>query len=131
MLGIGKKKEATSKLPVERNVAVNTIARDPVTHLEQYLAYYVSRLEPGYAVLVTGGWGSGKTHQETTALPPSHAYYVSLFGLHSPEEVEGQIFAAMYPGKAAIQKIAEKVDGVSVDIPLLGSLGAGGLTSVL
>ncbi|TGP50642.1 hypothetical protein EN873_22385 [bacterium M00.F.Ca.ET.230.01.1.1] len=116
---------------VEKEVTVTTIARDPVTHLEQYLAYYVGRLEPGYAVLVTGGWGSGKTHQVTAALPSSHAFYVSLFGLNSPEEIEGQIFAAMYPGKAAIKRIAEKVDGVSLNIPVWGPIGTGGLSSAL
>lgn len=130
-IGLSKKTESASHAEVNKDAVVRELAHPPVTHLEQYLAYYVNQLEPGYAVLVTGGWGSGKTHQVTAALPFSHAYYVSLFGLNSPQEIEGQIFAAMYPGKAAIQKIAEKVDTVSVDVPFLGSLGTGGLSSAL
>ncbi len=31
-----------------------TLAIEPQSHLEKYLAYYVGRLKPGYAVLVTG-----------------------------------------------------------------------------
>jgi hypothetical protein len=131
MFGMGKRTETARPAEVTNDSLVTTLARPPVTHLEHYLAYYVTQLEPGYAVLVTGGWGSGKTHQIKSALPASHAYYVSLFGLNSPEEIEGQIFASMYPGKAAIQKIAEKVDSVSLDIPIMGSLGTGGLTSAL
>ncbi|UES37522.1 KAP family NTPase [Roseibium aggregatum] len=126
MFRFGKKTQSGSRTNVVRKLAY-----PPATHLEHYLKYYVNQLEPGYAVLVTGGWGSGKTHQVTAALPLSHAFYVSLFGLNSPEEIEGQIFSAMYPGKAAIQKIAEKVDSVSLDLPMLGSLGTGGLSSAL
>lgn len=131
MFGMGKKTGSALTAVAKQDAPVTTLAHEPVTHLEHYLAYYVAQLEPGYAVLVTGGWGSGKTHQIKAALLPDHAYYVSLFGLNSPEEIEGQIFAAMYPGKAAIQKIAEKVDSVSLDIPVVGSLGTGGLTSAL
>lgn len=131
MFGMGKKTRSAPAAEAKQDVPVTTLAHEPVTHLEHYLAYYVAQLEPGYAVLVTGGWGSGKTHQIKAALPPDHGYYVSLFGLNSPEEIEGQIFAAMYPGKAAIQKVAEKIDSVSLDIPVVGSLGTGGLTSAL
>lgn len=93
----GARKETDKKVEV-----VTALAREPASHVDSYLAYYVGRLEPGYAVLVTGGWGSGKTHQIKQVLPHTHAYYVSLFGLDSPEAIEGQVFAAMYPGKALL-----------------------------
>lgn len=39
-----------------------------MTPLESYLAYYEARHKPGYAVLVTGAWGVGKTFQVQKAL---------------------------------------------------------------
>ncbi|MEO1603432.1 MAG: P-loop NTPase fold protein, partial [Pseudomonadota bacterium] len=51
------------------------------THLEEYLAHYQTLENPGYAVLVTGEWGSGKTHQIKQVIPDAERYYVSLFGI--------------------------------------------------
>lgn len=111
--------------------AITTLAHDPVSHLEEYLAYYVSRLKPGYAVLVTGDWGTGKTHQVRRALPDDRAHYVSLFGLNKAEDIEAQVFAKMFPKKASLKKLAEKLDAVSISAPGMGSFGSGGLASVL
>ncbi|ASY58302.1 hypothetical protein [Sinorhizobium sp. CCBAU 05631] len=110
---------------------VTKLAHEPQTHLEQYLAYYVGREEPGYAVLITGDWGTGKTHQVTKALPADHAHYVSLFGLNTPEEIEAQVFAKMFPKMASLKKFADKLGAVNVGVPGYGSLGVNGLTSVL
>ena len=33
------------------------------SHLIQYLDYYIKLENPGYAVMVTGDWGVGKTYQ--------------------------------------------------------------------
>ena len=32
------------------------------THLKEYLDYYQTLEDPGYGVLITGAWGSGKTY---------------------------------------------------------------------
>lgn len=110
---------------------VISLAIEPQSHLEKYLAYYVGRLKPGYAVLVTGEWGTGKTHQIRRALPDTHAHYISLFGLNTPSEIEAQIFTKMFPKASGVRRFAEKMDSTSVDIPVLGSLGTGGLASLL
>lgn len=110
---------------------VTTLAHEPRTHLEQYLAYYVGREEPGYAVLVTGAWGTGKTHQVTKALPADRAYYVSLFGLNSTEEIEAQVFAQMFPKQASLKKFTDRLSTLNLGVPGVGSLGVNGLTSVL
>lgn len=127
-----------SNAPVEVNTVdpeepapVTALAIEPQSHLEKYLAYYVGRLKPGYAVLVTGEWGAGKTHQVRRALPDTHAHYISLFGLNTPSEIEAQIFTKMFPKASAMRRFAEKMDSTSVDIPVLGSLGTGGLASLL
>ncbi|EJT06023.1 ATP-binding protein [Rhizobium sp. CCGE 510] len=106
---------------------VTSLAVEPVTHLDQYLAYYIGRRKPGYAVLVTGDWGSGKTFQVRNALPDTHSYYVSLFGLNTPEDVEAQVFTKMFPWASAVKRVADKVDGTSVNIPVWGAIGTGGL----
>lgn len=110
---------------------VTSLAVKPKTHLEQYLAYYVGRLKPGYAVLVTGDWGSGKTFQVKHALPDTHAHYVSLFGLASQEDVEAQVFAKMFPRASAFKRFAEKVDDTEINIPVWGTVGTGGLAGLL
>ncbi|WP_197434528.1 hypothetical protein V6582_16830 [Agrobacterium vitis] len=122
--------DATSVKPEERPDIVS-LPIEPKSHLEKYLAYYVGRPNPGYAVLVTGEWGTGKTHQVRHALPPTHAHYISLFGLNTSSEIDAQIFSKMFPRASAIKRFAEKMDSTSVDIPLLGPVGSGGLASIL
>lgn len=116
---------------IEEPASVTSLAISPQTHLEKYLAYYVSQLKPGYAVLVTGEWGAGKTYQVRHALPDTHAHYISLFGLNTPNEIEAQIFTKMFPRASAAKRFAEKMDSTSLDIPILGSLATGGLASIL
>ncbi|WP_371396637.1 P-loop NTPase fold protein [Fretibacter rubidus] len=65
--------------------------------LKEYLDYYKSLSSPGYAVLVTGAWGVGKTHQVKKALRTDEIYYVSLFGLESREEIEAAVLTAANP----------------------------------
>ncbi|WP_445500780.1 hypothetical protein [Microvirga sp. G4-2] len=101
------------------------------SHLESYLAYYTSCKDPRYAVLVTGDWGTGKTFQVRKALPDDKAYYVSLFGLNSTDDIVAAVYAAMFPGKARIKNIADSIGEMSAEVSGLGSLAVSGLTSGL
>ncbi len=68
-----------------------------VSHLEEYLTYY-SRLEkPGYAVLVTGAWGTGKTFQVLKHLKEDQRYYISLFGVQSVDHLHSEVLAIAAP----------------------------------
>lgn len=98
-------------------------------HLDEYLAYYVDQKSPGYAILVTGDWGTGKTFQVRKALPSEKAHYVSLFGLGSSDEVVSAIFTAMFPKRAWAKKLAGRVGDISGEIPGVGSLAISGLIS--
>ena len=69
----------------------------PKTHLESYLEYYLSLESPGFAVLVKGPWGTGKTFQVKKFIPEAKRYYVSLFGVDSIEQLHKEVYAAAFP----------------------------------
>jgi len=50
-----------------------------MSQLESYLDYYKSLSNPGYAVLITGAWGVGKTYQVKDALKANEFYYISAW----------------------------------------------------
>ena len=94
-----------------------------MTHLEEYLEYFSSLDAPGYAVLVTGAWGTGKTFQVSECIPESERIYVSLYGLQSVKQVHAEVFAAAHPGMAKarveLEKLKDKnVGALGVSIPL-------------
>ena len=83
-------------------------------------------------MLVTGEWGTGKTHLMKQLLPwegdDKQSYYVSFFGLKSTAEVDAAVYAEMYPTQSAIQ---EKLKGAGEAMRGVSAYGfnAGGLVS--
>lgn len=89
------------------------------SHVSEYLGYYLGFTKPpGYAVMVTGRWGAGKTFLIKRLLegwsgeqPAQKAGFgrwfgggsrrrhviVSLYGLRSPQEIDEAMVAALYP----------------------------------
>lgn len=99
------------------------------SELENYLDYYTNLEDPGYAVLITGPWGSGKSHQTKMAIYEK-SHYVSLFGLSSAEEVYSAVFSKMFP----IRSIAKGSGTLLQDVELEYSgakLSLGGMASGL
>lgn len=98
-------------------------------HLIDYLAYYLKLESPRFAVLVTGEWGTGKTHLLSRLLPWTgenpQAYYVSLFGLKSAEEITGALYAEMYPMRAKAEKGVKEAGDASKGVAGFGGLGSG------
>jgi len=76
---------------------------DPNKHIRKYLRDYLSQdRAPGYAVMIRGAWGIGKTFLIRDILakqfPENSGYiYVSLYGVSTPDEIDAAILAAMYP----------------------------------
>ncbi len=74
---------------------------NPNEHVESYLKEYILRTDPGFAVLVSGPWGAGKTHlikvlfedQEAKTKP----LYVSLFGVKNSDDIGSAILFARMP----------------------------------
>lgn len=101
------------------------------TPLEGCLSHYIRLEKPGYAILVTGEWGSGKTHQVTRLIPESQSYYVSLFGVKSVEEARRAVFAKMSPIKNIARSMARSVDQAGIELPMGGSVSLGSIPSSL
>ena len=86
----------------------SAIEPDPNQHVKDYLSYFV-RFEqpPRYAVMLSGKWGAGKTHQAKKILNEilpiddrsmkKPYVLVSLYGLKSPQEIDDAMVAALYP----------------------------------
>ena len=85
-----------------------TADADPNQHVREYLTYYIGlQRRPRYAVMLSGRWGVGKTHQVKKVLKELQSYsggtvtkpyvLVSLYGLKSPEEIDDAMVAALHP----------------------------------
>lgn len=84
--------------------------------LPRILKSYKAYKEPGYALLITGDWGSGKTYQLTKKyLLPESYYYISLFGLKTADEIHAGVFSAMYPFKSSLKNNAEKLNDTGLE----------------
>ncbi|WP_417837252.1 P-loop NTPase fold protein [Thalassospira tepidiphila] len=87
-------------------------------HLKEYLRYYISLQNPGYALLVTGPWGIGKTWQVLQCIPEDQRYYVSLHGAKSSEDVQASLIAALVP---SLSSLNESFSDLGKDKAVVGS----------
>lgn len=86
--------------------------KDPNESLLRFLdRYCLSDVSPGYAVMLRGPWGSGKTkfindYQKTLSGQNRKPLYVSLFGVSKPSDISDQFFAQIHPllGNHKVQK---------------------------
>lgn len=90
----------------------------------EYLRHYNSIYAPGYAVLVTGEWGVGKTFQVKNALGESEIYYVSLFGINTPNDVYSEVYSKMFPVRAKLKSATSHIGDLSIGIGVIGSISA-------
>src|SRR5438128_1975011 len=75
-------------------------------HIEQYLDYYLKlKGNVGFAVLLNGDWGCGKTwfiKRFISKYKEQHSQeqrflYITLYGVNSYVEIEDQIFQQLHP----------------------------------
>ena len=69
-------------------------------HIKDYLSDYSKLKSPGYAVLITGSWGCGKTfliNQFSSQLTDENLLKISLNGLSSISEINNAIISAIFP----------------------------------
>jgi len=80
-----------------------TQENNPNSHIEAYLDYYCSLSHaPGFAVLLKGQWGSGKTwfikkYYEKLKADKQKCLYVSLYGMTTFSEIEDAFFQQLHP----------------------------------
>ena len=73
------------------------------THIETYLDYYCELSQaPGFAILLKGKWGCGKTwfinkYREKLEKQKQKYLYVSLYGMTSFSEIEDTFFQQLHP----------------------------------
>ena len=86
------------------------------SHIEEYLDYYCGLSHPpGFAVLLKGEWGCGKTwfinkYCEKLKEQKQKYLYVSLYGMTSFSEIEDTFFQQLHPVLSSKgMKIAGKV----------------------
>ena len=69
-------------------------------HINQFLDYYINLNEPQYSVLLSGKWGSGKTHFikrfKADKIPNYKFIHISLFGLKSKEDIHKQVIFKLF-----------------------------------
>ena len=73
-------------------------------HIKEFLDEYLQIEKPGFAVLIKGAWGSGKTyfvknyieHQLKLNNKELKPIYISLFGVSSKEEIDNRIYEAVH-----------------------------------
>ena len=76
---------------------------NPNIHIEEFIKYYFNfKPEPGYAVLLKGKWGSGKTWfikktLDSLKKPDVKQLYLSLYGVTSFNEIEDELFRQLHP----------------------------------
>ncbi|MEM8720796.1 MAG: P-loop NTPase fold protein [Cyanobacteria bacterium P01_G01_bin.39] len=73
------------------------------SHIEKYLDYYCGLSHaPGFAILLKGEWGCGKTwfinkYREKLEKKNKKFLYVSLYGMTSFSEIENSFFQQLHP----------------------------------
>lgn len=78
--------------------------KDPNAHVREYLEYYVGLDKPGFAVLLTGDWGAGKTwlindfiRRQGENKENRLFVNVSAYGASSVDDLGERIFAELHP----------------------------------
>lgn len=68
-------------------------------HVIDYLNYYCTLSSPGYAVLLSGSWGCGKTWfiQKCFENIKDKYLYISLYGKKSVSEIEDDLYRILLP----------------------------------
>lgn len=96
----------TEGLPLNRVLLDALLQKEQVNrHAVEFLDHYCGMAHaPCYAVLIKGPWGSGKTHLVEKFLEAwkyadagRRAFYVSLYGVTSFQQIEDELFRQAHP----------------------------------
>lgn len=112
---------------------------DSNQHISQYLESYLQTIEkPDFAVLITGGWGSGKTffiknflggekkkiYEMLTDCERYTVLYISLFGVKNRYDIDEKIFNTLHPALDPAKLDRKLTTASSITSMVGGALGA-------
>ncbi len=108
------------------------------SHIKEYLDDYCKLTAPGFAVLLQGEWGSGKTwfiDKYRKKIKDQKCLYVSLYGMTSFSDIEDTFFQQLHPilsskGMAITGKILKGLLKGSLKIDLDGDKKDDGTVSI-
>lgn len=108
------------------------------SHIEEYLDYYCELTAPGFAILLQGEWGSGKTwfiDKYREKIKDHKCLYISLYGMTSFSDIEDTFFQQLHPilsskGMAITGKIFKGLLKGSLKIDLDGDKKDDGTVSI-
>lgn len=68
----------------------------------EFLNYYLKLKAPGYAVLLRGKWGCGKTwfvkqYRDAIGKNKTKWVFISLYGIRSTQAIDDEIFRQVHP----------------------------------
>ncbi|MHB8115493.1 MAG: P-loop NTPase fold protein [Acidithiobacillus ferrivorans] len=76
----------------------------PSTRLiSKAVAEYISASHTDFSIMITGEWGSGKTHyakneiRDIVTRSGMKFGYVSLYGIDDPKDIDGRVFNSVFP----------------------------------
>ena len=84
--------------------------------LEKEVRYYTEINSPGYAMLVTGKWGVGKTYRLKEIIDEESRIYVSLFGVQTIDQIHAEVIAANSPRYAKLKYLFDDAARSASDV---------------
>ncbi len=118
-----------------RDDEISFVPANPNQHVTGYLERFFSLpYDPGFAMLLTGKWGAGKSHlvKSVVARAAEHGLRIlsiSMYGLSSRHEIDEAIALARYPWRATEGSDRKPRPGDVVGMPR-GPVGGGALAGV-
>ncbi len=94
---------------------------NPNEYVETYLKEYITRSDPGFAVLVSAPWGAGKTYLVKKLIETQKGdekpLYVSLFGVKNSDDIDLAILMAGAPAlDNGIMKLGRRIGAAALKL---------------
>lgn len=106
-----------------RDDEISFVPANPNEHVTGFLErFFALPYDPGFAVLLTGKWGAGKSHLVKSVVAKAAAHglrilSISMYGLSSRREIDEAIALARYPWRATEGSDRRPRPGDVVGIP--------------
>lgn len=83
--------------------------------LQHTLEHYLSLPKPGFAILVAGPWGVGKTYQVLESLKQIDHCFISLFGVGTPTDAHRKVAINVLPKLKGFKQLFDKLNQIDLE----------------